>query len=348
MKRFFLLILCIFLILTPAYAQESAPRASVPVGYYSLGPNESPLLTIIATVDIANSAMADDFRILLEFQKDHDNEVLLIYRHDLQMPYGFIAASAAEAAGLQGKFFDAVTNIFEREREWSRLTTDEDVEQWFRDNFPSTVGGLNQERWLEDFSSPGIRNKVMGFVHPLEEASVPLDSPQVTLNKERFTEEITEGALSDALENARPAFASICVFLYEDENGNNIMEEYEYGIGGGAISVTARDGSISYTGITNGNDLVCFGDIQKGTYNISCAPPTRYNPTMNMIVSLDITQTEEIQVNFGAQLSAAALEEEAIINTGTSKNPVFALLGLGCFGFCAYLCIYNGLIKRKE
>ena len=95
---------------------------------------------------------------------------------------------------------------------------------------------------------------------------------------------------------------TICIFLFEDENGNALAEETELPIAGGAVSLTDRLSVVNQTGITDDSgDLLCFTDIPEGDYNISVAIPEGYNPTTVMNYALKLNAGQVSTIDFGAQ-----------------------------------------------
>lgn len=73
---------------------------------------------------------------------------------------------------------------------------------------------------------------------------------------------------------------TVCVYLFNDINGNAIAEDGETSIGGGEISITSDAGDFSQTAPTTADDNpVCFENINEGNYTISIAIPDGYNAT---------------------------------------------------------------------
>lgn len=117
----------------------------------------------------------------------------------------------------------------------------------------------------------------------------------------------------------------ICVYLFNDVNGNAMAEESETGIKGGAISLTDRQGQISRTKNTESIDEpVCFEDLPEGEYNISVAPPEGYNPTTTMNYPLVLNAGDYSIVDFGAQISSAG---EAPVEEAGGRSPILGILG---------------------
>src|SRR5512141_2484282 len=79
----------------------------------------------------------------------------------------------------------------------------------------------------------------------------------------------------------------VCVLLFNDMNGDAMRETTEFGIDGGAVSLTNLNGSYSKTqnttsAIDDAGEPVraCFTDVPGGEYNVSMAVPDNYNATM--------------------------------------------------------------------
>src|SRR5512138_2251983 len=101
----------------------------------------------------------------------------------------------------------------------------------------------------------------------------------------------------------------VCVLLFNDMNGDAMREETEFGIDGGAVSLTNQNGSYSQTQNTTSavdpdtGDPVraCFVDVPGGEYNVSMAVPDQYNPTMLLSYTLTVKPGDLASIDFGAQ-----------------------------------------------
>ena len=142
-------------------------------------------------------------------------------------------------------------------------------------------------------------------------------------------------------------YGQVCIYLFEDENGDGIVGEYEFGVTGGAVSITKRNGSDSFTGLTAGNDLLCFQEVPEGDYNISVAPPNDYNPTTNMNYALTVKAGDNSQINFGAQKSSILVEAETEVETG-NRSPMMLMIGGGLILAGLVIFLIFGVLKRNE
>ena len=126
----------------------------------------------------------------------------------------------------------------------------------------------------------------------------------------------------------------VCVLLFEDQNGDSLRQETEFGIDGGAISLTNLNGSYSKTENTSSatdpdtGDPVraCFVDVPAGDYNVSVAVPDQYNPTMLLSYKLTVKAGDRASIDFGAQSKALTVSEST--DEGANRSSPLGILGL--------------------
>ncbi len=131
----------------------------------------------------------------------------------------------------------------------------------------------------------------------------------------------------------------VCVLLFDDANGDALRQETEFGIEGGAVSLTNLNGSYSqqqntlssYDPDTLEPDRTCFPDVPQGDYNISMAIPDNYNPTMVVSYKLTVKAGDRASVDFGAQAKTVTAGEP-VEESGGGRSPI-----LGIFGFLLLL-----------
>jgi hypothetical protein len=136
---------------------------------------------------------------------------------------------------------------------------------------------------------------------------------------------------------------SICIYLFNDENGNALAEETELALAGGAISVTDRLNTVNLTGTTDDTgEAVCFSEIPEGDYNISVAIPEGYNPTTVMNYALTIGAGEVSTIDFGAQPGSGlrpAFSDE-------KPSPLLLVLGIFFIGAGVGLWFYTRKLTK--
>ena len=117
----------------------------------------------------------------------------------------------------------------------------------------------------------------------------------------------------------------ICVLLFNDLNGNGLVESTETSIANGAISITNRSGQTSVTGTTDATGSpVCFDKLPEGDYNVSVAIPEGYNPTTNLNYAITVKAGDSIYLDFGAQPGSGASSPFVI---GGTRSPLLGIFG---------------------
>ena len=126
----------------------------------------------------------------------------------------------------------------------------------------------------------------------------------------------------------------VCVLLFDDLNGDALRQETEFGIDGGAVSLTNLNGSYSETlNTTAAVDpdtaepiRACFGDVPQGEYTVSMAVPDGYNPTMLLSYKLTVKAGDRASVDFGAQSKTITAAEP--VEEGNNRSSVLGAFGL--------------------
>jgi hypothetical protein len=138
----------------------------------------------------------------------------------------------------------------------------------------------------------------------------------------------------------------ICVILFEDLNGNAVLDEGELPLPGGQISVSELSGTLAGEHTTgdvltedNTPEPYCFVGVSNGDYNVSAAAPENYNPTTAMNVPVRVEPGDIKNIEFGAQASAAlGIGGGAPGARSTLLGAVgaFLLLSAGALGYMAF------------
>ncbi len=126
----------------------------------------------------------------------------------------------------------------------------------------------------------------------------------------------------------------VCVLLFNDLNGDALRQGTEFGIDGGAVSLTNLNGSYSKTLNTTSDvdpttgDAVrsCFSDVPQGDYNVSMAVPDGYNPTMLVGYTLTVKAGDRASIDFGAQSKTLTAAEP--IDQGNNRSSGLGFIGL--------------------
>ena len=147
--------------LTPEQEAQLAVFPPVSEEDWTKGP-EDAMITVMEYTDFQcpYCAMAQaEFEKLLEMYPD---DVRLVYR-SLPLvsihPNAQVAAQAAEAAGLQGKFWEMYSALFTKQSDWSGLTAEEFL-AWL--STEAETLGLDVEQFSKDTVSEALQQKIQG------------------------------------------------------------------------------------------------------------------------------------------------------------------------------------------
>ena len=118
--------------------------ASAPIKFIEYGDFQCP-------------ACAAYFPMVQQLQKEFGDTVVFVFRNFplRQHPNAVPAAQAAEAAGLQGKYWEMFDMIYENQDAWSASTTVADIFAGY-----ATKIGLNLDQYQEDVNSDGVKRKI--------------------------------------------------------------------------------------------------------------------------------------------------------------------------------------------
>jgi len=168
---------CLVLNIPPGPGTPS-PAEAVPIseGDHVSGPaNAAVTLVIYSDFQCQNCALiAASLKALLAA---HPNDVRLVYRHlplSGEHDKAVLAAQVAEAADLQGKFWEIHDLLYTKQGEWSALTA-EDFEAWARQQAAGL--GMDSDRFQADLKGEVVKARVeqaITFAASLQGAVLPI------------------------------------------------------------------------------------------------------------------------------------------------------------------------------
>lgn len=134
---------------------------------WSRGPKDATL-TILEYSDFQCPACLGFYTELEKLLAKYPDDVRLVFRNFPLIsihPNSKVAAQAAEAAGLQDKYWEMYEALFSKQVDWSGLGA-EDLLNWLKTEAGTL--GLNSEKFASDLTSDVIVNKVnseMDYAH---------------------------------------------------------------------------------------------------------------------------------------------------------------------------------------
>ncbi len=187
---------------------------------------------------------------------------------------------------------------------------------------------------------------------PTTDPSAPTADPNATATTDpaapppTLTPAATE--LAQATEEARTG--TVCALLYNDENGNGVRDATEALLPGGQLSVVdIASGAPVQAYTTDGlNEPHCFADLPEGQYTISSAAPAGYNPTTVTSTPLDVSAGSTSALEFGAQPSAAVIDQPPAPPGNSNQALLTALLFAGGVVFLLLAAGVGGLLFLRR
>ena len=146
-------------------------------GYGSL----TPKVTILAYCNYQRAACKTLVLNLAELQKKYKDTIRVVLRHYPQPETddkSLLAAQAAEAAGLQNRFWEMNSRLYNEQSTWSALTPDE-FKSWLSEK--AVALGISKTRFETDISS----EQTLGRINQMVEDAAPLmikDTPVMFYN----------------------------------------------------------------------------------------------------------------------------------------------------------------------
>ncbi len=134
-----------------------------------------------------------------ELQKQYSDDMRVVfYEFPLAMhPHAMEAAMAAEAAGVQGKFWEMHDLLYQYQGVWSKVS---DVSRFF-ENYAESIG-LDVARFNADRQSADIRQRVMSQGEAGATRGVK-NTPTIFINGDEVRAGFTRDSLQQAIEAAR-------------------------------------------------------------------------------------------------------------------------------------------------
>lgn len=137
-----------------------APAPAIAAGEWTKGPKDAKV-TLIEYADFQCPACATYHPIVKKVVDSYSDKVLFVYRNFPLYsihPNSGISAQAAEAAGLQGKYWEMYDLLYENQQEWSASATNRVV----ADNFDAYAKslGLDMDKFHRDIDSDIVLKKI--------------------------------------------------------------------------------------------------------------------------------------------------------------------------------------------
>ncbi|EKD32751.1 MAG: protein-disulfide isomerase [uncultured bacterium] len=139
---------------------------------------------LIEYSDFQCPACLSYYSIIARLSDEYSQDVRVAYRN-LPLPThanGNISAQAAEAAGLQGKFWEMHDKLFENQQSWASERDPKDTFIRYAEEI-----GLDSERFKSDLTSKQAKDAVEQDVDSYKSFGIPMSTPTFFLNGVKIT-----------------------------------------------------------------------------------------------------------------------------------------------------------------
>ncbi len=169
-------------------------------------------VVVVEYLSLQCPACAAAHPVVQQLLADNAGDVIVVRRHlPLDTATGggfehsFEAALAAEAAGRQGQFDEMVTQLFDRQSEWTNSATSAEAQALFEDIAVNTLG-LNLAEFQADVADTALADRIN---RDIADASTlgATGTPTFFLNGSQTSGTPTTSAVQSALQSLNPTFA---------------------------------------------------------------------------------------------------------------------------------------------
>ena len=140
---------------SPTPTQGSEPRGAEPP---HIRGNVNAPVTLEEFADFQCGACGAYYPELKKIEAEFGHRLRVVFRENPLVPthqYGLVAAQAAEAAGLQGRFWEMHDKLFENQKTWSES---KDVVPLFVD-YAKQIG-LDTDRFMRDLNGEAVAQRI--------------------------------------------------------------------------------------------------------------------------------------------------------------------------------------------
>lgn len=170
-----------------------------PIGDHVFGAKDSKVV-LIEYGDFQCPGCGTAFPTVATVTEKYKDQVSFVFRNfplTSLHPNAKAAAAAAEAAGIQGKYWEMNEKIYTNQRDWENLTSAERTD--FFANYASDLG-LNRDTFKTDLASSKVNQKI-AYDQALGKKAKVTATPTFYLNGEHLSQDVygTAATLEDAI-----------------------------------------------------------------------------------------------------------------------------------------------------
>jgi protein-disulfide isomerase len=174
--------------------------------------NPKSKVVMIEYGDLQCPGCGSAYPIITPLTEKYKDQIVFIFRNfplTQLHPNAMVAAAAAEAAGLQGKYWEMHHKLYENQSAWNTLSTDTRVD--FFVEYARSLG-LNTATFKTDLNSPAVSQKI-AYDQALGRKDNVTGTPTFFVDGKQVTEYVKNGKIVSAdTSGANPIWADASAF----------------------------------------------------------------------------------------------------------------------------------------
>lgn len=175
--------------------QQAATAASGNIADHVFGKADSKV-TLIEYGDFQCPYCGQAYPQVKKVTEDYASKIAFIFRNyplPTMHPNAKAAAAAAEAAGLQGKYWEMHNKLYETQNDWNNLSTDKRTDIFV--SFAKEIGVKDTEKFKTDMSGQEV-NKKINFDLALGNKAGVTGTPTFYLNGSKVSDDVSSSIIN--------------------------------------------------------------------------------------------------------------------------------------------------------
>ena len=184
----------------------------------------------------------------------------------------------------------------------------------------------------------------------LDEAPSPTEASSDMVSESEPESETGTPDTDDTPVVQEEASGEICVTLYDDLNGNGVLDSGEGLVNGGVFTLVDMSSGQALDGYTTDaeSEPYCFSGLVSGNYRVAAESPEGFTPTTRTDWDLTLAGGSKANLEFGAQLTGESeLLAEAIETTAPLRPAILGTVGVVLMLSAAGIAGYLVLTRRR-
>jgi len=173
----------------------AANQDSGNIGDHTFGKTDSKVI-LVEYGDFQCPYCGRAFAGIKKVTEDYKDKIAFVFRNNplpSLHPNAKSAAAAAEAAGLQGKYWEMHDQLYVKQDAWSNLGTDERTKTFV--DYAKSIGVKDLDKFKTDMAAEGVNAKINYDLSLGQKAGVT-GTPSFFLNGEKISDDVADSVIN--------------------------------------------------------------------------------------------------------------------------------------------------------